>query len=215
MGEVRTNQARRRTASRAPLARRSPSVAHRREHDRAPERRARRALFGLCACGVLAARVPAADAFELSGGVSLGGILAGARPRLAVTPHVGISWRMESGLLFAAHEMLSILPATDPNGPGVHSRTSAVLGYATENAAFTIGPSFSIYSMVACNTALLCGRVVGVSPGGHAQVNVYFAGPLGVSISAGVDWIGGISLVIPGSVAATILAGPVFRWSRR
>jgi hypothetical protein len=34
-----------------------------------------------------------------------GGFQAGAVPRLAVTPHVGVSWRKESGFLFVVHDL--------------------------------------------------------------------------------------------------------------
>lgn len=155
-----------------------------------------------------------AEAFEVNGGVTLGGVVAGSKPRLAVTPQVGLLWRTESRFLFAVHEMFSILPATNKHGVGVYNRTSAVLGYAAENMNVSAGPSISIYSMPACNTVAVCARVVGLSPGIHAQANVYFAGPLGVTVSAGVDWIGGSSRVLPGGVAALIVAGPVVRWTR-
>ncbi len=65
--------------------------------------------------------------------------------------------------------------------------------------------------MPACGAAL-CGRVVGLAPGGHARVNVYFFGRLGLSVSASLEWIGGRSLVLPGNLATTIVAGPVIRW---
>jgi hypothetical protein len=39
--------------------------------------------------------------------------------------------------------------------------------------------------------------------------------PLGVSVSANVDWIGGRSRVLPGGLAAMIVAGPVLRWSAK
>lgn len=156
-----------------------------------------------------------AEAFELSGGVSLGGVLAGSKPRFAVTPQVGITWRLESGALFAAHEVLSVLPAIDRHGAGVYSQTSAVLGYGTERFNLRVGPALSIYSMPACNRALLCGRVVGVAPGGHVQANLYFVGPLGVSVNASVDYVGGSSPVLPGGVAVTVNVGPVLRWVKR
>src|SRR5207237_1234994 len=69
----------------------------------------------LCACGLVFVPAPAA-AFEVSGGVSLGGILAGAKPHFAVSPQAGVSWRMDSGLLFAVHETCNILPAINERG---------------------------------------------------------------------------------------------------
>lgn len=175
----------------------------------------RGALCRCLPCAVVLVVIPMpARAFELSGGVNLGVMLAGTIPRIAVTPNAGISWRTESGVLFAAHDHFSILPATSGAGAGVYNQTSAAVGYATKTANFSVGPSLSIYSMLTCGVTW-CGRVVGVAPGGHAQVSVYFAGPLGVSLSANLDWIGGRSIVLPGGVAATVVAGPIVRWGPR
>lgn len=163
---------------------------------------------------VLIAVPMTAEAFEVSGGVSLGGIVAGTVPRLAVSPHASLAWRMESGFLLAAHDLLSILPSINKDGAGVSNQTSVALGYAWEKGDFSVGPSLSIYSMPACG-ATLCGRVAGLSPGGHGQATVYFAGPWGVSLSANVGWVGGRSSVLPGGVAAMVVVGPVLRWSSK
>ena len=152
-----------------------------------------------------------ARAVEISTGVSLGGILAGRAPRLAVTPQGGIAWTTSGGFLLAVHEMISILPPINNDGIGVYEQTAVVVGYAAETRNFSVGPSLSIYSMPACG-AKLCGRVVGLAPGAHAQVNVYLYGRLGVSVNATVDWVGGRSMVLPGGVAAMVIAGPVLRW---
>jgi len=167
----------------------------------------------LCACALLVISSPA-EALEVSGGVGLGGVLIGPDPRLAVSPHLAMSWRLGSGAALSAYERLNLLPAATRLGIGIYSQTSAAIGYAWDAGNLSIGPTLSIYSMPACG-AVLCGRVVGVGPGGHAQIDVYFAGSLGVSVSANVDWLGGSSPVLRGSVAAMILAGPVFRWSPR
>ena len=84
---------------------------------------------------------------------------------------------LRSGFMFAAHEMVSILPPLHGEGVGVYEQTSAVIGYAGETWNLSLGPSFSAYFMPSCG-ATLCGRVVGVAPGGHAQANLYFYGPL-------------------------------------
>ncbi len=161
---------------------------------------------------VLVVPIPAA-AFELSGGVSLGGFQVGSTlPRLAVTPHMGLSWGKESGFLFVAHDLFSILTPVNKAGLGVFNKASITIGYGWEEGQVSAGPSLSIYSVPACGVTLLCGRVVGVAPGGHAQADVYVAGPLGVSVSANVDWIGGRSRVLPGGLAAMIVTGPVLRW---
>jgi hypothetical protein len=152
-----------------------------------------------------------AGAFEVSGGVSVGGIFAGTVPRLALSPHAGIGWRLESGFVFELHDVLSILPPIGGRGAGVYNQTSATVGYASLNANFSVGPSLSVYFMPACRHTL-CSQVVGVAPGAHAQANLYFAGPFGASVQASVDWIGGRSLVLPGGAAAMVVAGPVLRW---
>jgi hypothetical protein len=151
-------------------------------------------------------------AFEVSGGVSLGGILAGTVPHFAVSPHAGLAWRIQSDVLFAVHDLCGILLPINKTGAGVYNQTSVAVGYVWEKGNFSAGPSLSLYSMPACGIRL-CGRVAGVAPGAYARTNVYVAGPLGVSVSANVDWVGGRSLVLPGGVAAMVVAGPVLRWS--
>lgn len=151
------------------------------------------------------------SAFEINGGVSIGGILIGPEPRFAVTPHLGMSWRFGSSVALSVYEHLNLLPAVNRLGTGVYSQSSGMIGYAWDAGNLSIGPTLSVYSMSVCS-AVLCGRVVGVGPGGHAQLNVYFAGSFGVSVSANLDWLGGASPLLPGNVAAMVFAGPVFRW---
>lgn len=160
----------------------------------------------LCACGVILAPATA-ESFELNGGVSVGGIQVGSDPRLAVSPFVGVLWRTEAGFLFEIHNMFSFLPW---KSLGVHDRTSATLGYGWRTGNLSLGPSLSFYSMLACN-AEICPRVEGAAPGGHAQADWYFVGPLGVSLSANVAWYGGSSRVLPGSAAVMVTAGPILR----
>lgn len=167
---------------------------------------AKRFLASLCVCFSMVVSVPA-EAFEISGGVNLGGSLMGTEPRLAVSPQVRIGWRADGGFLFAVHDAFSIVPATNRLAVGVYNETSITFGIASDNANFSVGPSLALYSMPACG-ATLCGRVVGLAPGGHAGLSVYFAGPLGVSVNASVSWVGGDSLVLPGGVAAMIRSSP-------
>jgi hypothetical protein len=167
----------------------------------------RTALFVLA---LLGASTPA-RAFEVSAGISVGGILAGTVPHLALSPHVGLSWRTESGVLLGIHDLLGVIFPAGKGGVGVYNQTSGAVGYAWANASFSVGPSLSIYSMPACRDRL-CSRVIGIAPGGHAQAALYFVGPLGVSVWANLDWIGGQSRVLPGGVAAMAVAGPVLRW---
>ncbi len=163
---------------------------------------------------VLALVPTSARALEVSGGVSVGGVLIGTDPRLAVTPHVSVQWRLEGGFALSAENLFNLLPAANSLGIGVYDQTAVGLGYAWAKANLHIGPSLSIYSIPAC-TSVYCGRVVGLGLGGHAQGNIYLVGPLGVSVSANLDWVGGSSFVLPGGLVAMVMIGPVLRWDTK
>jgi hypothetical protein len=165
----------------------------------------------------LASAAPArrtAEALEVSGGASAGGMLAGTKPRPAVSLHGALAWRADSGFLLAFRDMFSVLVAIDEHGAGVHNQTSIMLGFATETLSLSAGPAFSLYSMPACNAASRCSRVVGLAPGGYLHAAL-FAGPVGLSVSGSLEWVGGRSDVLPGGVAAMVVAGPVLRWTTR
>lgn len=180
-------------------------------------RRARNPLHCVMAwalmAGVFVTPVPAA-AVELTSGVSFGGIQVGTVPRFAVSPNIGLMWRKDGGFTFAIHDLFNIIPPRGKAGAGVYNHTSTAIGFAWQDGDLSAGPSLSTYSMVACG-AKLCGRVAGLAPGGHAQVNLFFYGALGVSASVDVDWLGGSSLVLPGGVAAMVVAGPVIRFNSK
>ena len=73
--------------------------------------------------------VPArGEAYELSAGVSLGWLQAGTVPRLAVGPHAGIAWPIQRDILFTVHDLCTILPPTQEDGPGVYNQISIDLG---------------------------------------------------------------------------------------
>jgi len=90
---------------------------------------------------LLMARKPV-QAFELSGGLSFGGFQAGAIPRLAVTPHAGISWRRESGFLFAVNDLFNILAPINKAGMGVYNKTSITVGMAGRMSTSALAPRF-------------------------------------------------------------------------
>jgi hypothetical protein len=154
------------------------------------------------------------EASELSAGVSLGWLQAGTIPRLAVGPHAGISWPIQRDILFTVHDLCTILPPIREDGLGVYNQTSVDIGYAWKDGNVSAGPSVAFYFMPACGVTL-CGRVGGLAVGGHAQANAYVAGPLGVSVSVNVDWVGRGSLVLPGYVSVVFVAGPVLRCSEK
>jgi hypothetical protein len=167
--------------------------------------------FRLVCAGVLVLAPASAGAFEVSGGVSVGGIQVGTEPRLAVSGFAGLHWRIEGSFLLKGHTMFSILP-----GPrvGFYDRTAAALGYAWKTVNVGLGPSLSIYSMPVCGV-VICNHVAGIAPGGHAEAEWFFSDPLGVSVSANVDWAGGGSRVLPGGLVMMVTAGPVLRLQTR
>lgn len=170
-----------------------------------------RAFLSFCMALITLVISTLASATELSGGMSVGGFQVGTIPSLALSPHFGASWHVKHNLVFAFHNLCSLLPPLGGAELGVFNKTSMAIGYAMEKATFSIGPAFSFYYIPACGLNL-CGRVVGVAPGANAQTEMYIAGPLGISMNANVHWVGGRSLVLPGGVAVMIVAGPVFRW---
>ena len=81
---------------------------------------------------VLVAVPMPAGAVEVTGGLSVGVFQAGTIPRVAVTPHAGISWRKESGFLFAVNDLFNILTPINKAGIGVYNKTSITIGYDLE-----------------------------------------------------------------------------------
>lgn len=160
--------------------------------------------------GSLVAPTPS-EAFDLDGGVNMGGVLVGTRPRFAVSPHVGVSWRTAGSFVLSVRDMLSILPATDSRGVGAYNHASIAVGYAWASSRLSIGPSLAVYSVPACGRDW-CARLSGISPGVGAQVDYYFYRSLGISASGTVDWLTG-SAVLPAGVAVMVLVGPSLRWS--
>lgn len=164
-------------------------------------------VFVLCACGLVVVPAPA-QAIEVTGGVSVGGIQIGTEPRLAVSPFVGWLWRREKDFRVEVHNMLSIVPGARV---GVYDRTALTLGYTTKTGKVSLGPSLSLYSMPVCGI-VICDRVMGLAPGGRAQSDWFVAGRLGASVSVNVDWAGGSSFVLPDGWVVMVTAGPVWRF---
>ncbi|WP_437675379.1 hypothetical protein [Sorangium sp. So ce131] len=164
----------------------------------------------LCGCAYALVGDPApAEAFELSGGVSVGGIQIGADPKLAVSPFAGLLWRREREFLLEVHHMFSIVPG---ERVGAYDRTAVTLVYAWKTGKVSLGPSLSAYWMPVCGITI-CRRVVGVAPGGHTQTDWYLTEALGVSVSANLDWVGGSSRVLQDNLVAMVTAGPVWKFS--
>ena len=161
----------------------------------------------LFACMLIGVPAPA-EALEFSGGVSVGGIQIGTEAKLAVSPFIGLLWRKKRDFRLEVHNMFSVLPGVPV---GFYDRTAVTLGYASKTSNLSLGPSLSIYWMGVCG-AVWCDRVAGIAPGGHAQTDWYFAGPLGVSVSANLDWAGGRSQFLPSILVVMATAGPIWRF---
>lgn len=91
-----------------------------------------------------------ASAAELSGGVSLGGFQVGTIPSFAISPHIGLSWRIKHDFVLAFHDLCSILPPLGDAEIGIFNKASMAIGYALEKATFSAGPAFSFYYVPAC-----------------------------------------------------------------
>lgn len=155
----------------------------------------------------------AVQAAEVNGGVQIGAVAVGREPRLSITPHLGIAVSPgASGFTAAFSEQLGLLPRR--NGVDVVTTTNAGLGWSWERAQISGGFALTIYSLLACGRTL-CGTVLGVAPGATLRGDFYLVGPLGVAASATVSWWGGDSFVLPGSVVATGMIGPVLRFGDR
>ncbi len=166
------------------------------------------------ACVLIGVSLPA-EAFEVNGGISVGGVMAGTAPHLAVTAHASISWRSGGGFSWGVREMISVLPPTRKDGAGVYEQTAGMIGYTSRAFAFSAGPSLSILYVPACG-ATLCGRLAAITPlGGHVQASWYFSERVGISAHATLDWIRGRSMVLPQNGLTTmVVAGLVYRWSQ-
>lgn len=117
-------------------------------------------LITLTALAIVVVSLPA-EAFEFSGGVSLGGFQVGTAPRLAVSPHVGASWHTKSDFVVALHDQCSFLPPTDAVGMGFYNQASISIGYSSKTAIFSAGPSLAIYSMTTCGLTFVWARCRG------------------------------------------------------
>lgn len=174
-------------------------------------RPARRPYIGLLLLGLAVLAPTRAHALDFAGGVSAGAVYLGTRAAPAVTPHLGVSWQADRGFLLVLQDMLNILPATNRDGVGVYNHLTAGLGYGWDDGSFSVGVALPAYFVPVCRNTL-CGRVAGIGFGGYGRVSVFLAGPLGLSVNANVDWLGGSSAILQGGAAVMVVAGPVIRW---
>lgn len=173
-----------------PRARLSQAVAH--------------LVLGGCTLLVVPAR-----ATEVHAGVRVGAVQIGVDPRLAISPFGGMLWRSESGFLLELSNTFTLSPGDDW---GIYDRSAAVLGYGWPTGHLSVGPALSFYSMPACNY-FICDRVRGIAVGGHAVLAYFFAGPLGLSVTGSLDYVGGKSRVLPGGPVVMGTAGFVLKFA--
>ena len=164
-------------------------------------------VAGLC---LLAAPAPA-RAFEVSGTAYFGAFQVGTTARFTVAPGLAVRFGNAEGFNLTLHDGLLLFPGPGPFG--LNNQLSAGVGWSWPTVDLDVAASLSAYWMHACGDTL-CGRVVGLAPGGRARVSYFPFDMAGVALTADAGWYGGSSLVLPGGLAVTVIAGPVIRWKR-
>lgn len=154
-------------------------------------------------------------AADYSLGVGIGGMLAGVKPHLTVSPKGDVYWRSESGWLVGLHDTANILLANGGEGPGIWNESSVLGGYATPSVVLSGGLSLAEYFMPACNAALTCGRVLGIAPGLHLQAHLFLSERFGALLSGGLAWAIGSSGPLHDTWMGSIVVGPVLRWKEK
>lgn len=165
-------------------------------------------LVGLCLLGAAAQE---ADAFEVSGTAAFGAFQVGTTTRFAVAPGIAFRFGDVEGVNLTVQDNFVMFPGPGPFG--FNNQTSVGVGYSWKSFDVDVAGSLSAYWMHACGTSL-CGRVLGLAPGVRTKVSYFPLDWSGVAVTADVGWYGGSSLVLPGGMAATIVFGPVARWSK-
>jgi hypothetical protein len=151
-----------------------------------------------------------AEAMEVDFGASVGGMMAGGLPRFALSPYGAVSWPQGDHFVFVIHDMLSLLLTAGNHGPGGYDHLTVAGGVAWGDGKIIVGPSLSIFSMPACGPQW-CARVGGFGAGANARADLFFWGPVGLSLSGNVDVPIQSNSVLPGGPVVTGLLGAVYR----
>lgn len=163
---------------------------------------------------LLAAFPRSAGALEIAGTASFGGFQVGTTTRFAVAPGMSMRFGDAEGLNLSVQNSLVLFPGPGPFG--FSNQASIGVGYARKTFDVDLSASLSGYWMTVCGNTL-CGRVVGVAPGVRMRIS-YFPFEttewFGAALTGDVGWYGGDSLVLPGGLAATLVAGPAIRWKK-
>lgn len=127
-----------------------------------------------------------------------------------VSPHIALTHGpQDGGPVLTLDDTLMLLPTN--KDVGINNQVALGAGYAWERLAVTVGALLAAYRIPACGRAL-CGVVVGVAPGGFAQLNVFLQGIFGISVRGNVAWYAGQSLVLSNELTWSVAAGPLLRW---
>lgn len=151
-----------------------------------------------------------AEARDYAFGITGGGLYAGSRFVPAVSPQFSISFRTDNGWLLTVAEVFHFLPARSAESFGAYNHIAVGIGRAWPSADLSGGLTLPSYIMPTCH-GKLCGRVWGFGIGAYLQAN-WWLGPAGLSASFNLDWVSGRSLLLPSSLAAMGVAGPMVRW---
>lgn len=154
-------------------------------------------------------------ALEIRAGGSLGAMYHGSAGYLGIGPQLGLLFRPFPGAAFSILDTLLFLPTS--HGLGVNNQISVGGGYGGERFTVTLGGMLAVYRAFTCGTSQVdgrtrCGTVVGLGPGGFAQVEVFVKERLGFMLRGTIAWQGGDSLLPASELAWSGLAGPVLRW---
>lgn len=185
----------------------------------APARRPGVRRPGKRLCSLVAAAVLVTPgqlwALEIRAGASLGAMQHGTAGYFGAGPHLGFLVRQSAGTAFSILETLLFLPTS--HGLGVNSQVSVGGGYGGERFTVTAGGLLAIYRAFTCGRSNLdsrtrCGTVMGIGPGGFAQMDYFVQERLGFMLRGTIAWQGGDSLLPASELAWSALAGPVLRW---
>lgn len=154
--------------------------------------------------------VPAsASAAEWSAGVGMGAVQVGTAGYFGGGPQLGLTLGGPSGPVLVVRNLLLLLPAGD--SIGVDNQITIGGGFSTDRFMMAAGGLLAIYRIPTCGVRL-CGPVLGIGPGGFAQLDIFVKPPFGFTARGTVAWYGGASLVPSNDLAWSATTGPILRW---
>lgn len=168
----------------------------------------KRCLEGLLLASLFCVPMPASGA-EWSAGVGMGAVQVGTAGYFGGGPQLGVTFGGPSGPVLAIRNLLLLLPAGD--SIGIDNQITVGGGFSTAHLTMTAGGLLAIYRIPTCGVRL-CGAVLGVGPGGFAQLDIFVKPPFGITARGTLAWYGGASLVPSDDLAWSATTGPILRW---